>query len=334
MKSNNCITEEQSVMKKYLHDFCREFVATEKSISRAEPLQMPYVYPICAQMFVENGKRPDSKKLKQSDSLFGKKAGLFFELSGTSALMLISHLSMAENPEERMEEIDAGKKILREFFPASEALFLASLVLTRGTTEDQWRDLAEKAKGIYEAIKNEHALLTSGGDIIFSILMAKTGKDRGLLERANEFQAYLEKALPGTEPVTLSRVLALESEGSVEEISERFLTLYHKLAEKGCAYGKRYQLPMLGIASMMPNDIDEIVNDICEVDKYLARQDLYRGLLHWYSKTVRLMHATMIVTGAYAKERRKQEGTEDHYVKAELLAMNISLWNLFYVLFI
>ena len=85
---------------------------------------------------------------------------------------------------------------------------------------------------------------------------------------------------------------------------------------------------------MMPNDIDEIVNDICEVDKYLARQDLYRGLLHWYSKTVRLMHATMIVTGAYAKERRKQEGTDDHYVKAELLAMNISLWNLFYVLFI
>lgn len=321
-------------MKKYLHDFCREFIFTEKMISRAEPLQMPYVYPICAQMFVENGKKPDLKKLRQSDRLFDKKAHLFQELSGTSALMLISHLSMSDKPEEMLQSIQTGKDILRKYFSESEALPLAALVLTRGTEEAQWDEIAKNARSFYETIRDDHEILTYGGDVVFSILIAKTGKGKELMERASIAQKKLQEELPGTEPVTLSRVLALDPDGDIEEKCDRFLSLYRKLSDKGYAYGKRYQLPMLGIASMLPDDPEEIVDDILEVDKYLSRQDLYRGLLHWYSKTVRLMHATMIVAGAHALERRREQGKDDKRARTELLAMDVSLWNLFYVLFI
>lgn len=320
-------------MKKILHDFCKDFVSAEKIISRAEPLQMPYAYPICAQMFVDRGIKPDAKKLKAADKVFGHKAGLFFDFSGTSALMLISHLSMAEDAEAQMERIQAAKNVLRSAFDQSEALPLAAVVLTQGTEEAQWEGVVADAKKLYDHIRKKNRILTSGGDLIYSILMAKSGKKTEALDQVKDCYERLKEVLPGTEPTTLARVLTLDGDGSSEEKCNRFMELYGKLNEKGLAFGKRYQLPMLGLATLLPMETDDIVEDIVEVDKYLARQDLYRGLLNWYSATVRLMHATMIVAGANALERRKNGEVEESGRNA-LLALDISLWSIFYVLFI
>lgn len=320
-------------MKKALHDFCKDFISAEKIISKAEPLQMPYVYPICAQMFAERGLKPDVKLMKQCDKLFAEKAGMFFDFTGTSVLMLVSHLSMTENPKKAIEAIGEAKAILKQRFDSSEALPLAALILTQGTEKDNWPAIADEAKSIFDAIVGSHHLLTSGGDMIFSILLAKSGKHAEITEDAGSCYQLLKELLPGTDPRTLSRVLALENGGTPEEKCVRFMEVYNKLKEKGYVYGKRYQLPMLGLTAMLPMDTDEIVDDICEVDKYLSRQDLYRGLLMWYSKTVRLMHAAMIVAGAFALERRRSGEDVDDGVNT-LLTLDVSLWSLFYVLFI
>jgi hypothetical protein len=73
---------------------------------------------------------------------------------------------------------------------------------------------------------------------------------------------------------------------------------------------------------MLPQDIEEIAQDIVDVDNFLSKEDMYKGIVPKYSKTVRLMHAAMVVAGS---------GGNAHNL---YIAMEITIWMLFDVLFI
>ena len=318
---------------------CKRFVSTEKTLHKVFPLQMPYVYPLCALLFLEAGKEPESRKLRECDKLFAKKSGLSFDFSGTSTLMVISQMSMTKEPEELLEKIQRAKKVLKKEFPlAMEAIPLAAVLLSQ-EEEAEWETISERAKEIFANITKHNRILTTGGDIIFALLLAIHDKDAiAVLDEAEACYQYLKTAMPMTEPVTLSRVLAFGRGDTLEEKCDRFLNLYNKLKEQGQPYGKQYQLPMLGLASLLPEDAEDVLKDIMEVDNYLSRQDLYRGLLNWYSRTVRLMHAAMIVASSGQDDLDDTDAAKYAqnavYARNAALAMQISVWSLFYLLFV
>lgn len=323
-------------MKDLLKHTSKRFVSAEKTLHKAFPLQMPYVYPLCALLFLEEGKQPDSHALKNCDELFAKRSSLSFDFSGTSTLMVISQMSMADEPDALLDRIQRAKKELKKQFPiAREAIPLAAVLLSNQKEED-WASISKQAKDIFGNITKHNRILTTGGDIIFALLLAISEKEPvHILDQAESCYQYLKKELPGTEPVTLSRVLALSLGDTPEEKCQKFLAVYHGMAEAGHPYGRQYQLPMLGLASMLPKDAKSIVEDITAVDKYLGRQDLYRGLLTWYSHNVRLMHAAMIVAStATLNQEDESEDRVSSYAKNALLAMRISIWSLFYLLFV
>ena len=73
---------------------------------------------------------------------------------------------------------------------------------------------------------------------------------------------------------------------------------------------------------MLPEDIEEVAQDILDVDNYLSKEDMYKGIVPKYSKTVRLMHAAMVVAGSGGSQQ------------SLYIAMEITMWMLFDVLFI
>lgn len=308
-----------------------DFVEAQKTISKVEPLISLYAYPICAEMFVEMGKMPDKWKLRRCDKLLVKKAGLFCNLSGISALLIITILSLSDNPEKRLDELMEARAILREYFPpVPDYISLASVVLSEESDSSAWKQIAEKAKYIYDEIKVEDKLLTIGGDIVFSVILAKSGLDP---ERVKEETGICrnilrEEGFESKSIHSLSRVLALDSDYP-EVNCDRFVRLYRSLSEKGFKYGKDYQLPMLGLAALIPSDIEFIAEDIMNVDSYLSEQDMYKGGIPKYSEKVRLMHAAMIVAGS-----GNHTGEINGINHDIIVAMEITMWMLFDALFI
>lgn len=308
---------------------CRDFVSAEKKLSKVQPLLMPHVYPLCAQILLLNNQTANLKKLKECDELLFRETSSVFEFSGTSGLVVSTELSLSEDPESLLKKVKEAKRLLVTRFPAlPEALSMAAFALTTEPRET-WESLADTAKEIYHnTAKKKGHLLPAGADLVYSLLLAQNPerKDR-VLEETERCYTLLKEALPKADPVTVSRLLAISSEGTPEEKTEKFINMYHRLNEKGHSYGKQYHLPDLALVSLADAPAEELVEEIISVEKFLRRLDLYRGLLGWYSsQAVRTMHAAKIVFAYHVLDVKKQPEIT--------LASRIAIWSLLFVLFV
>ncbi len=320
-------------MKQTLKDHTKRFVRAQRNIARAEPLQNMYARPICAELFAESGTEPDIKYLKKCENYLIKEEGFFSDFSGTSALMIKSTLAMSEDPKQKLKDLQDARTIVREHFPRiPDYIPLAAIILSEVEDKDQWDAIAARGQEVYEILKQDHRILTSGGDILFSLLIAKSGKDpENIIATTKKCAEYLKSEL-NIDPQSfrsLCRVLAMHGGDNAEESCSRFHELYAELQEKGYKYGKGYQSPMLALAALLPYDIDEIADYIIYVDEVLSKQEMYRGIVPKYSKTVRIMHAAMIVSGALRQNEDHPRTSDD-----VIIAMEITLWTLFGMLFI
>ena len=311
-------------MKQSLERLSEQFVSAQKTISRVQPLLSMYAYPVCAELFVERGVEPDLKKLKKCERILIKKAGLFSDFSGTSSLVIIALLSMSDDPEAMYDRLKDARDLVRRYFPpVPDYVALAAIVLNEEEDQAKWEDIARKAADIYNGLKKKHRILTSGGDILLSLILARSGREREDVTADAKACAKLLSAHE-LDPKTLQslcRVLSL-ADGDPEEKCDRFTRLYDLLKDHGRKYGKEYQIPMLGLAAMLPEDMEDVAQDILDVDNYLSKEDMYKGIVPKYSKTVRLMHAAMVVAGSGGSQQ------------SLYIAMEITMWMLFDVLFI
>ena len=78
------------------------------------------------------------------------------------------------------------------------------------------------------------------------------------------------------------------------------ISIYKALEVRGYRYGKGYEMAVLGALSILQMDISAIIEDIMEVDGFLAQQKGYGGL--GIDKKTRLMHAAMLVANDYSDE--------------------------------
>ncbi len=319
-------------MKQSLREHSHLFIRAQRNIARAEPLQNMYARPICAELFAEHGIEPDVKQLKKCESYLVKEEGFFSDFSGISALMIVTTLAMSDDPKKKLKQLQKARSIIRKYFPpVPDYIPLASIILSETDDVKEQEALAAKASKVYDKLKSGHRILTSGGDILFSLLIARSGKDtETVIEDTKRCAAYLKPEM-SIDPQSfhcLCRVLAMNG-SDAEESCSRFHELYNILKERGYHYGKGYQSPMLALAALLPFDVNEIAQDIIDVDTCLSRHEMYRGLVPKYSKTVRLMHAAMIVSGTLRTDTANEVVSHDVVV-----AMEITLWTLFGMLFI
>ena len=97
---------------------------------------------------------------------------------------------------------------------------------------------------------------------------------------------------------SLAHVLAI-ADGNAEEKCNKVTALYEALRDADMKYGKYHELVALASLALLPVAKESLVEDIKAVDEFLAEQKGY-GFLGMDKKT-RMMHAAMIVSGAYAK---------------------------------
>lgn len=323
-------------MKESLEKICDDFLSAQKTIASVQPLLTMFAYPICAELFVEKGVKPDKRTLKKCDKLLIKKAGLFNEFSGLCAMLTISILSLSVNPKEKYDQIERARALIKQNFKVlPDHAVLASLVLAEDIDEDTWQETVEKATAIYNALNVKGRILTNGSDLVLSLLLAKTDKDvEKIISDAEKCKGELQKyKFSATSTKALSRILAINT-GSSHYKCDRFEKLYSTLLDHGIKYGQDYQLPMLGLASLIPESVEDIARDIVAIDAYLATKDPYAGLAPKYSSKVRLMHAAMLLVGAYNLNSESADNPDDKLNYDIYIAMELGIWTLLDMLFI
>ena len=286
-------------MRDSLQRLCDEFVANRNVIKSKFKFENSYLYPVCASIFCARGVRADADKLLDAKQLLKDKTGVFSNFRGNLKLPVCSMLAAKSAPERRMETAMDNYKLLRQQFGPSSYLALAAFFLAdMGVSGSRAQEAAERGKRIHRRMKQEHRFLTSAEDSVFAVLMsfAEQSDDALIADMEACYSLVKQRFSGGNAAQSVSHVLAL-SPGMPEEKTQRLIRLYDGIRAAGGKYGKYYQLSTLAAVSVLDADVNEIIQDMMDVDAFLAVQKGY-GFLSMDRRT-RMMHAAMLVSNDY-----------------------------------
>lgn len=288
-------------MRESLAAICEQFIQNRNIIKGAFGWESSYMYPVCAAIFTDKRQNVDVEKLQHCRDLLKEKTGIFSNFRGNAKLAVISMLAVSGNPEGKLDKSLQVFGMLKEHFFTSEYLPVASMMIADMAKESQYKEIAARTRHMYDLMKKEHPILTSGEDSVFAALLALSGfSDEYVGEETEKCYKILKaQFFSGNAVQSLTHVLTL-GEGDADEKCRRVMELYRSLKEKGYKYGTDYELATLGVLALLPEDLNAVMEDIMAVDDFLAEQKGY-GLLGLGRKQ-RLMHAGMLVANEFISE--------------------------------
>lgn len=287
-------------MRESLSQLCNNFITNRNIVNKIFKWENDLLVAAGSTTFLNRGVLVDEEKLEQCKTLLKEQVGIFSNFRGNVELPLVCLLAVSDKPQEKLQKTKQYYDVLKQEFFGSEYLVLAAAVLADMVPEEQAEKMAEKARSIYNKMKQDHPFLTSSEDSVFAVLMAISEKnDEALMEEMEVCYKKLKESFSASNEVqALAHVLSI-AEGGAEEKCNKVVALYEALRDAAVKYGKYHELVVLASLALLPVEQSTLVEDIKAVDAFLAEQKGY-GFFGMDKKT-RLMHAAMIVSADYTK---------------------------------
>lgn len=310
-------------MKESLQNTLEQYLINLDIIRKEFKWDNDLIYPVCANLFAQNGTEPDTERIKDCKRIVKQSVGIFSSFRGNMMLPLACMLAKSSDPDRKWDQALNSYTALKQHFWGSEFLALAAVAMAESGSIDIEK-IAKRGRALYERMKKEHRLLTGSEDSVFSVLLAQSERsdDDLILDMERCYKALNQKFRRGNALQSASHILAL-SEGEPEKKAERVISLFEKIREKGGKYGKNYELPVLAAASLLDEDEDEIVRDILDAAIKLREHKKYRGLFG-YSKKARYMHAAMLAASDGIQETGEEANTSQIAASQSALAFVIA----------
>jgi hypothetical protein len=275
---------------------CEKFIENRNVIKAAFSFESSYMYPVCASIFMNSGRKADLETLKKYHLLLKEKVSAFSNFRGISRPVIVSMIATDDAPEERLDRALEAYRSLKKHFFSGNYLPLAAIILSGEPEHVSFDDIALRTREIYDLIKKEHPFLTSEEDIVYAMLFTLAGHraQDSIIEMERIYKILKKKFALANAVQAISHVLALGDGGS-EEKCDKTLSLFNALRENNLKYGTSYELATLGVLAMLPAAESDIVSDMLDVNEFLSSQKGY-SVFFGFSKQTRLMHAAMIVS--------------------------------------
>lgn len=272
---------------------CLDLVENYRMLSSGNKLAFTEMLLACAGIYLSAGVTPDMARFEECRKLLRSRAGMFSSFRGTDELLVAAKMALAADPALYFENLEREYRRIKGFFSGEQTVLAAMILAEQG---DSGEDLAEKAKGLYQEMRQAHPWLTSENDLPFAALMAVSGKDpSAIYGEAEEIYALLQKKLRADRDTKqlLSHILAVR-DGRAEEKCEKLLAVAEGLKAAGHSLGAGSRLAILGVLADSGLPTDALVDQICEADDFLKQYKPFHGLLG-VSRACRRMFAVQMV---------------------------------------
>lgn len=289
-------------MKEELKTLVQEYLDTKTVTEKTFAWESSYLPPICAAILLKSGKKYTKEELENVRQLIKDNTSIFSDYRGTAMAAMVCLLASEPSPESAMTKSLSIYELLRKHFSASEYLPFVSMVVERLSENYDYEKICQRAKNIYNDMKENHPFLTSREDVTNATLLAYSPKsDEEIEEELENIYTELKKYFSSSNDVqALSQALAL-GDGNYQEKCDRFVRMYDALKARGYKYSKDSRLATLGALSVLPLDEKELIEDMIDVANELEGKKGYG--IFGFSKADKLMHAAMLVATYYAKQK-------------------------------
>ncbi|SET75745.1 Protein of unknown function [Oceanobacillus limi] len=229
-----------------------------------------------ASIYVMNNKKLDITKLLQLADKIKSRASLFSSMKSyprftTSAMLDVNF----DDPEAKISSLyDYYHKLKQARFKSGTYTYIAAtILLTNEPHPHSIETLIQKAKKIYDGMKQEHGFLTNEGDYPLAMLLAYQER----VDYIQHIEAYYERLAKngfrkGNDLQFLSHILSLKEDENPDNLVNRCLHVSDRLKEAGIRTKTMYY-PVFGILSLLPPDVFH-VNEIMDMyDALCAEKD-------------------------------------------------------------
>lgn len=282
-------------MNDLLRQRCELFVKNRDIVKDNFRWENSMMFPVCASIYTERGLEMNPYKIKLCKEIIKNNTGIFSVFKGIPFMALVTLLSLEDNPDFKFSEVLKIYDILRNEFHSSSYLPLSAFVISYISEDDDYLSVVQKAKDIYNKMKNEHPILTSSEDSGYAVLTALSNlqPDEAIDEMEKCYIALKGKFFSGNAVQSLSHTLALGKENTVEKCN-KVINIFDQLKDRNCKFGTGVELSVLGLLAITTEDIDKAVNEILDVNEYLLSCKGFGAF--GVGKTQRIMYASILVS--------------------------------------
>jgi len=259
------------------------------------------MFPLCASIYTERGLEINPDKIKLCKGTIKNNTGIFSSFKGIPFMALVTLLSLEDNAESKFSDVLKIYDVLRNEFHASSYLPLSAFVISYISETEDYLRVVQKAKDIYQKMKNEHPFLTSSEDSGYAVLTALSNlqADEAIDEMEKCYFILNSKFFSANAVQSLSHTLALGEESSIEKCN-KVIKIFDQLKERNCKFGTGVELSVLGLLAVITENIDIVVNEIVEVNEYLLSCKGFGAF--GIGKAQRIMYSAILVS----QENQKQ----------------------------
>ena len=272
---------------------CESFISVRDTIREAFVWDDPYIHPAAAVIFVTHGRTPDADRMRECRKLIKQNTGIGSYFRGTAELLLMSEMSLAEDPEAYLKKVLAAYDALKKDFSGSIYLPSAAMLLADSAEEAEFARLASLSKDIFDIMNRRHRLLTSNEDVVACLTLALSGMTAE--KAADETEACYSILYPdfrNNSAQALAFALALY-DAPAEKKCVRTMELYTELAGRDVKWSSGIELAAIGPIAMLDGSVSDIADDLIAIDGFLSQQKGYGAL--GIDRKTRLMHAAMLL---------------------------------------
>jgi Protein of unknown function (DUF4003) len=221
-----------------------------------------------ASLYVTNNKVYDGDRFEEMADFIKKEVGVFSTLKShhrfTFAAMLDTRFP---SPEEKFTDfIQVYEALVEEGFSRGTYTYIAAMVVI--TEEGNSAELASRAMNVYKEMRQKHFFLTGQSDYPLAMLLAQREQNtaaivdhiESLYEKLNQSGFY-----KGNDLQTMSHILSLVEDVSLDELVTRSTEMFDTLKEEGIRPKSRFY-PQIAMLAFMKNGKEQItqVKEILE----------------------------------------------------------------------
>lgn len=257
-------------------------------------MQNPMLKRLAALLYAAENRPIDCTAIRSSYDLLKANTGVFSMFRGNSAISIATMLSLSSNREQQLHDTIMLYDMMKKAkFSASDYLVIAAFQIAANTETPNYGQTIERARAFYEGMKAQHRFLTGRDDHIFASMLALSDIDvRFGVARMEELYSSLKGhffARNGLQALTQVLVLG----GGVGESIPRLLALKEGLRNWGVRLDREDSVSTLGVLTMLPSSVDEIVRNISETYEYLRTKKGF-GSLSVYKQELVLFAAALV----------------------------------------
>lgn len=281
-----------SIYQSKVNKMCENFLTLKKSFA----WEYDMVKRLLAQVYAERDKPLDIDKILEMKDYIKQNTGMFSNFRGLSTVMLAGLLCLEDNPRAAFDRMVRDQNVMKAVgFKSSVYMSTALYALAGVCEEENTQGHAKRAMEIYQEMKKNHPFLTSGDDYALAILLVNSEHDIDILERYYKgLNALGFRKSNGLQ--LLSHILAFGN-GDVDAMCKKCKHALDLLKENKLSITADYY-PAIGLACLLNENIDSIMEQIIEVAQYLKKQKGYK----WIAKGMLVMTATSIISTTYIND--------------------------------